>query len=137
MDCHDAQEKILESLESVLSPLVQEQLERHALECAECRKFAASQGQLDLQLREGIVRPQLSPTFRAGLEARIAREGRETWPDWLPDAACLAGSGVAIGSCAFLLPLPLSVELGTGALVAVLAYSLQTLVISALEPQIE
>jgi len=137
MDCHDIQDQILDSLETVLSPIVKDQLERHMIECAECAKFAASQNQLDLQLQQAIVRPQLSSTFRTGLQARIAREGPEPWPDWLPDIAYLAGVGVAIGACAFLLPLPLSVVLGTGSLLAVVAYSVQTLLISAVEPQIE
>jgi hypothetical protein len=92
---------------------------------------------LTRQLQGGIVGAQFSSAFRARLQRRIAHKTSELWPDWLPDLAYLAGSGVAIGSCAFLLPLPLSVVLGTGSLVYVLAYSLQTLLISALEPQIE
>jgi hypothetical protein len=137
MDCDDIQEQILESFETVLSPIVKDELERHMIECPDCAEFAASHRQLDLQLHQAIVRPQLSSTFRTGLQARIAREGREPWPDWLPDVAYVAGVGVAIGSCAFLLPLPLSIVLRTGSLLALVAYLLQTLLISALEPQIE
>ena len=137
MDCRDMQEKILESFEAVLSPAVKDELGEHTLECAECARFVASQAQLDRRLHEGIVRPQLSSAFRARLQGRIARGVSEPWPDWLPDVAYLAGSGVAVGSCALLIPLPLSVVLGTGSLVAVLAYSLQMLLISALETQIE
>ena len=133
MDCHETQERLLESFEGALSPLEKGQLERHLSECAECARFAALQSQLDLGLRERIAAPQLSSGFRAGLQARIARQPREPWPDWLPDVAHLIGSAVAIGSCALLLPVPVPVVLGTGILVAFLTYSLQTLLVSALE----
>ena len=137
MDCRETQERLLESFESVLSPLEKGQLEQHVSECPECEQFAALQSQLDLLLHEGIAVPQLSSAFRAGLQARIAQERREPWPDWLPDVAHLAGSALAIGSCTLLLPLPVPVVLGTGVLVAFLAYSLQTLLVSALEQRIE
>ena len=137
MDCHETQERLLESFEGALSPLEKGQLERHLSECAECARFAVLQSQLDLRLRERIAVPQLSSSFRADLEARIARQPREPWPDWLPDVAHLAGSGVAIGLCALLLPLPAPVVLGTGVLVAFLTYAMQTLLVSALEQQIE
>ncbi len=133
MNCHETQERLLESFEGALSPLEKGQLERHLSECAECAQFAVLQSQLDLRLRERIAAPQLSSGFRAGLQARIARQPREPWPDWLPDVAHLIGSAVAIGSCALLLPVPVPVVLGTGIMVAFLTYSLQTLLVSALE----
>jgi anti-sigma factor RsiW len=133
MNCRETQERLLEGFEGAVSPLEKSQLERHISECPECAQFAVLQSQLDLRLQEGIAAPQLSSGFRAGLQARIARQPREPWPDWLPDLAYLAGSGVAIGSCALLLPFPVPVVLGTGVLVAFLAYSLQTILVSALE----
>ena len=137
MDCREIQERILDSLEGALSPLEKSQLDRHLVECPECTQFAVLQRQLDLWLHDEIAAPQLSAGFRTSLLARIARQGREPWPDWLPDAAHFAGSGVAIGLCALLLPLPVPVVLGAGVLVAFLTYSLQTLLVSALEHQIE
>jgi anti-sigma factor RsiW len=137
MDCHETQERLLESFEGGLSPLEKGQLERHLSQCVGCTRFAALQSQLDLRLREEIAAPQLSSSFRSGLQARIRRQRQEPWPDWLPDVAHLTGSGVAIGLCAVLLPLPVPVVLGTGSLVAILAYSLQTLLVSAVEGQIE
>ncbi len=137
MDCRETQERLLESFEGAVSPLEKSQLERHISECPECAQFAVLQSQLDLRLHEEIAVPQLSPGFRAGLQGRIARQRREPWPEWLPDVAHLAGSGVAVGLSALLLPLPAPVVLGTGVLVAFLTYSLQTLLVSALEQQIE
>jgi hypothetical protein len=137
MDCRETKERLLESIEGAVSPLEKGQLERHISECPECAQFAVLQRQLDLRLQEYIAAPQLSSGFRAGLQARIARQRREPWPDWLPDVAHLAGSVAAIGSCALLLPLPAPVVLGTGGLVAFLTYSLQALLVSALEQRIE
>lgn len=133
MDCREAQERLLESFDGALAPLEKSQLERHIAECPECAQFAVLQSQLDLRLNEAIAAPQLSPGFRASLRARIARERREPWPDWLPDVAHLAGCAVATGSCALLLPVPAPVVLGAGALVALVTYSVQTLLVSALE----
>jgi hypothetical protein len=133
MDCRETQERLLESFDGAVSPLEKSQLERHISECPGCAQFAVLQSQLDLRLHEAIAAPQLSSGFRVGLQARIAQQRREPWPDWLPDLAHLAGSAVAIGWCALLLPLPVPVVLGAGGLVAFLAYSLQTLLVSALE----
>jgi anti-sigma factor RsiW len=133
MDCREAQERVLEGFDGALAPPEKSQLERHMAECPECAQFAVLQTQLDLRLNEAIVAPQLSDGFRAGLQAHIAQEPRERWPDWLPDLAHLAGSLLAIVSCTLLLPLPVPVVLGTGILVSFVTYSLQTLLVSALE----
>ena len=133
MDCREAQERILESFDGDRAPLEKSQLERHIAECPECARFAALQTQLDLRLHEHIAAPEFSPGFRVGLQERIAREPRERWPDWLPDLVHLAGSGLAVVSCALLLPLPVPAVLGTGVLVSLVTYFLQTLLVSALE----
>ena len=133
MDCREAQERVLENFDGALAPLEKSQLERHIAECPECAQFAVLQTQLDLRLNEAITAPQMSAGFRAGLQAHIAQEPRDAWPDWLPDVAHLAGSVIAIVSCALLLPLPVPVVLGTGVLVSFATYFLQTLLVSALE----
>lgn len=133
MDCYEMQEKILDGFDGALSPEEKEQLDRHLSECPRCVEFAALQSQLDVRLQEGIAPPQLRPSFRVGLHAQMAQVRLEPWPDWLPDVAHLAGSAVAIGWCALFLPLPVPVVLGVGALVALIAYSLQTLIVGTLE----
>lgn len=133
MDCYEMQERILEGFEGVLSSEGKERLDRHLSECPECAEFAALQSQLDVRLQEEIAPAQLSPSFRVGLHAQMAQVRREPWPEWLPDVAHLAGSVVAIGSCALLLPLPVPVVLGAGVLVALIAYALQTLIVGTFE----
>lgn len=133
MDCYQMQEKILDGFDGALSREEKEQLDRHLSECPGCVEFAALQNQLEGRLKEEFAPPQLSSSFRVGLQAQMAQVRREPWPDWLPDLAHLAGSAVAIGASAILLPLPVPLVLGTGALVALIAYSLQTLVVGTLE----
>jgi len=137
MDCRETQERVLERFDGALSPLETRQLEAHIAECPQCEQFAALQRQIDLRLREQIAAPQLSVGFRAGLQARIARKARESWPDWLPDVAHLAGCAAAIGASAILLPFSVPMVLGTGTLVTLLGYTLQTLLASALEDKWE
>ena len=135
MNCREAQERILESFERPLAGEEKTQLDGHFSRCVDCTRFAAEQSRLDLRLREVFAPPRLGPGFRRGLRARISREQREHWPDWLPDLAYLAGSVPAVALCAILLPLPVSAVLEMGALVAFLAYLLQSLLVSALEPK--
>lgn len=133
MNCRETQERWLESLENALAPLEKDELEEHISECADCAQFAEVQTSLDLRLREAISVPQLSSDFSASLRTRIAQQRRESWPEWLPDAVHLIGSGVALWICALVLPFPAPVVLGTGGLVAIVTYSLQTLLITTLE----
>lgn len=137
MECREVQEELMESLDGALSRLEKSQLEAHLSKCPECSQFAAMQHQIDLRLCQGITVPKLSQGFRAAVKARIEREKRETWPDWLPDIAHFAGSGLAIAICALILPLPAPLVLEAGAFVALLTYVLQTILVSTLEEKTE
>ncbi len=133
MDCYEVQETILEGFEGAISSAKKEQLDRHLSTCPQCTQFFALQSRLDVRLREEITPRQLSPGFRVGLQERKSQLRREPWPDWLPDYAHLAGSAVAIGVSAVLLPLPVPVVVGTGVLIALAAHSLQTLILGTFE----
>ena len=67
------------------------------------------------------------------MSRRISRQEQTLWPDWLPDLAYLAGSIVAIGLCALVLPFPVAATLSTGAGLAVASYFLQTELVGSLE----
>jgi anti-sigma factor RsiW len=133
MNCQDAQEKLLESFDGALSPADSRQLERHLAACPNCAEFGELLNALDLQLKQAIPAPRLSPGFRAALLARIDRQPRRLWTHWLPDVAFLAGSAAAILWCAVLLPSPASAVLWIGALIAAISYSFQALLFSSLE----
>jgi anti-sigma factor RsiW len=133
MDCQDAKEKLLESFDGALSPDDRRRLESHLAACPECAEFNNLLHALDVGLKEAITAPRLSAGFRTGLQAKIERHSRELWLDWLPDAAYLAGSVAAIVYCVFLLPLPASVVLWIGTLIAATGYSMQALLLGSLE----
>ena len=132
MDCQDAQEKLLESFDGALSPDDSRQLESHLAACPNCVEFGELLKALDLQLKESIMAPRLSPGFRAALKARIDRQPRGLWTHWLPDVAYLAASAAAILWCVVLLPFPASAVLWIGALITALSYSFQALLFSSL-----
>src|SRR5208337_2150920 len=106
MDCQHAKEKLLESFDGALAADDSQQLEGHLLACSNCAEFGELLSAVDVQLKEAITAPRLSPGFRAALHARIGRRRRGLWVHWLPDVAYLAGSSAAILCCVFLLPLP-------------------------------
>jgi anti-sigma factor RsiW len=133
MDCQDAKEKLLESYDGALSPDDSRQLERHLIACPNCAEFGELLNALDVQLKEAITAPRLSPGFRAALQTRIGRQPPGLWTHWLPDVAYLAGSGAAILWCVVLLPFPASAVLWIGALMAAITYSFQALLFSSLE----
>jgi anti-sigma factor RsiW len=137
MDCRETQNRLLECVDNEPPFLENSHLQQHISECSECKQYAALLREFDLRLREEIVAPQLSSGFRARLRGEMSNRRKEAWPDWLPDVAHLAGSGLAVGCCAVLLPFPVPVILGAGALSAFLAYSLQTLLVSNLEENMD
>lgn len=133
MDCREAQETILESFEKALSSNKEQDLDLHLSVCADCAHFARLQNTLDCQLSAAISAPRLSPGFRAAVSRRISRQEQTLWPDWLPDLAYLAGSVVAIGLCALILPFPVAATMSTGAGLAIASYFLQTELAGSLE----
>jgi anti-sigma factor RsiW len=133
MDCRDAKEKLLESFDGALSPDDRHQLESHLAACPECTEFNNLLNALDVGLREAITAPRLSAGFRTALQAKIERQSRGLWLDWLPDAAYVAGSVAAIVYCVFLLPYPASVVLWIGVLTAAIGYSFQALLLGYME----
>jgi len=133
MNCQEAEERLLEGFDGALSPADRRQLESHLAACPKCTEFNNLLHALDVGLKQAIAAPRLSVGFRSALEAKIDRQSRDSWRDWLPDAAYVAGSVAAIVYCAYLLPLPASVVIWIGALVAAIGYSFQALLLGSVE----
>jgi anti-sigma factor RsiW len=85
--CAEHEHDLIERSEGGLDPARVGILQQHMEHCARCRAYAAALEELDLALAAALPRPQLSPAFGAGLDARLA-ELRRT-----PDrAAALAAA---------------------------------------------
>src|SRR5690242_15326678 len=117
MNCHEAQERILESFERV-SAADGDALQAHLGSCAACAEFAAAQDKLEVQLREDFIGPELSPRFADAVKSRITPHAPDMLPAWLPDVAYLGGTAAALAVSAAVLPVATPVVVITGAAVA-------------------
>jgi hypothetical protein len=119
MDCHQAQEAILEMFDGTPADV-----DAHVAGCPECAAFLARQSALDRDLSGLLQSPPLRPNFREGLRARIRREPSRLRPHWLPDAVHLGSCAVATVACALLLPFGAGPVLAGGAAVTLASYVL-------------
>ena len=106
MDCHKTQEEILSSLEGRLALEIQQEIDRHLLDCPACQAFAAKQKTLDARLAATLVLPAMSPGFRTGLRRRVRRETVRARVDSLPELVHFGSCGLATLLCVVLLPYP-------------------------------
>ncbi len=132
MECHNAQEEILDACEAgvgSVGPVV----EAHLSGCPACARFAARQAAVDARLTKALVTPEMSPSFRGDLRRTLRRETGASWPDRLPDIVHFASCGVATVCCAFVLPFDAATTIGAGTTAALLTYILLTTVRNSFE----
>jgi len=133
VNCPEAQNKILESFDDRASFVEDQKLQSHLSACIDCSQFAELNLTIDRQLMESLKAPALSARFQPELRRRIQSYERQQWASWLPDAAYIAGSVVALLLCTALLPIPHSIALSGGAFIATAAYVIQSVLMSSLE----
>jgi predicted anti-sigma-YlaC factor YlaD len=133
MDCHEAQEQILEAIDVSRTNGDSLGLERHLAECEGCREFFAVQRNLDRRLTASITSPTLSPNFRDSLAKNVRREPLAAWPEFLPDLAHIAGCVFAIALCLTILPFPPTTVIAAGGAIAFATYFLQSVIRSLFE----
>ena len=126
MNCPEARAKILERFDDRVSSAEKQEVEHHLSACDNCPQFAELQRAIDRQLIESLKVPVVSVDFQPKLRRRIQSYQREQWATWLPDAAYLAGSAAALLLCTALLPIPHSIVLSSGAVIAMAAYVMQS-----------
>ena len=132
MDCRQAEERILESLE-VTPGANSPDLETHLAGCEACRRFIETQFMLDRQLSAAISPPSLSPAFRTSLAKRLRQERLSLWPEFLPDVAHWAGCVCATVLCVVVLPFAAGSVILAGLAFALVSYFAQTLLQGSLE----
>ena len=133
MDCLEAQQQILEALDESYTSGDPFDLNHHLRECEACLKFFELQSSLDRRLTTSITAPALSPTFRKSLAKKVRGEPLSAWPEFLPDAAHIAGCACAIVFCLAVLPFPPATVIVAGGAITLATYLLQSAIIGSLE----
>jgi hypothetical protein len=133
MDCPEARDQILEHVAEQRPGAKRTDLENHLADCEACRRFWETQIELDLRLTAAISAPALNPEFRKSLMKKLHRQPFFVWPEFLPDAAHLAGCMCAIALCVLILPFrpgPIAVA---GSAFTLVTYFVQSVIRGSLE----
>jgi anti-sigma factor RsiW len=133
MECLDAQEAILDSLEAAGPANGRLEIDAHLAGCPACTEFAARQRRVDARLSRMLVPPEMSPGVRKELRKRVRREALQLWMDSLPDKLHFLSCGLATLMCAILMPLHAAAVLSAGAGATMVTYVLMTAVRNFLE----
>jgi predicted anti-sigma-YlaC factor YlaD len=104
MDCANVRETLVELQDGPVDPSIRRAVDAHLPACAECRRFQAALARVDAGLSRHLRAPALDLSFRERLDARLAKERRRVWADWLPAVVHFASCGVATAVCVALLP---------------------------------
>ena len=132
MDCTTAQDAIPEAL-AIRKPAMNRDLGAHLATCVACASFAARQQALDAHLASALVAPDLSPSFRPALRARIHLERRRARLDALPDVVHFTSCALATIVCAVLAPANIAVIVSAGLTAALSTYVPLTILRESLE----
>lgn len=120
--CLDAEEHLLEALDSALPDDVRLALDHHLSTCVRCTDFAARLHSVDVQLATAL-RPTPPPaSIAATVRARVRRERQAAIRENLPDLIHLAGCTVTTLLSAALLPIEASVTIAAGVGVTCVTY---------------
>ena len=128
MNCQEAEQLILDALETPLSAAERKSVDEHCSHCSACAQFAAAQSELDQRLRRFITAPALNTEFRNHLMQRIREGRRATIPAWSPDVAYSVGAFVALIVSSIVLPFRPETVLTLGVVICAAAYLLQSLI---------
>jgi len=133
MDCGRVRETLVELQDGPVDGAIWRAVDAHLPACAACRRFQAALMRVDAGLSRHLRAPALEVAFRERLDARLARERRQVWADWLPAAVHFASCGVATVACVAVLPEQASVVVAAAAGITVVSHFLLTTAHSALD----
>jgi predicted anti-sigma-YlaC factor YlaD len=128
MNCQETEQLILDALETPLSALERESVDKHCSHCSTCAQFATVQAELDHRLRQFITAPALSTDFQGLLMARLRQRPRAALPAWSPDVAYGIGALVALIAGTIVLPFKPETVLTLGAAICMAAYLFQSFI---------
>ena len=133
MNCHEARQIVLDSLDGPVRAELYLPMETHIACCDACRRFANVQRALDVRLTAAVPVVSLSLGFRSSLRQRINNRQISIWPESLPDVAHLMGCAFAIVLLLLVLPQYSRTVLLAGAGFTAVTYFLQAVLRSSLE----
>ncbi len=133
MDCPEAQEQILDSLDVPRTGPNSADFDHHLAKCDKCRRFLEIQQQLDLQLSLAISAPSLNRRFRQSVIENLRRELYHLWPEFLPDKAHLTGCICATAVSIWVLPFSAGSILLAGLGFTLVTYVVQSIILGSLE----
>ena len=133
MDCARVRETLVELQDGAGEPSIRRAVDAHLPGCADCRRFQAALARVDAGLSRHLRAPALGVAFQEHLDARLAKERRRVWADWLPAAVHFASCGVATAICLAVLPDQAGLVVAAAAGVTVVSHFLLTTAHSALD----
>ena len=133
MNCQQARQTLLDSLDGPIAAELQLPMENHIATCEACRRFAEVQRKIDARLTAAV--PVAFPTsgFRRSLQRRLNAPLVPSWPESLPDVAHLVGCALAILLLLLVMPQYSRTVLLAGAGFTAITYFLQAVLRSSLE----
>ena len=133
MTCREAEELILDGIDSPLEPSERRTLNQHLTECDACRQFQQTQLALDVSLASHFAESAPAVEFGESLQQRIAAEKRRVLWEYVPDVLHLGGGLGASIVCAWMLPFSGGLVMAAGLGLTLVGYFFQALLRSAIE----
>ena len=133
MNCQEARQTLLNSLDVSISSEQHLPMENHIATCEACRRFADVQRMLDARLTADVPVVSLSPQFRGSLREKCRHWAIPGWSESLPDIAHLIGCALAIAILLLVMPQYSTTVLLAGSGVTAVTYFFQAVLRGALE----
>ena len=133
MNCEQARQALLDSLDGSIRAELGLHMEDHIATCETCHRFAEVQRMIDRRLTAAVPVASLSSAFRRSLQQKLNHSFVPTWPESLPDIAHLGGCALGIVLLLLVMPQYPRTVLLAGICFSAVTYLLQAVLRSSLE----
>ena len=133
MECARVRDALVEEPDGPMDAALRAAVDAHLAGCEDCRRLQRALTRLDASLERHLAAPALDAGFRTRLHARLSRERRHVWADWIPTAVHFASCGAATAACVAYLPNRAGVVIAAAAAITLLGHFLLSAAQSALD----
>ena len=133
MDCARVQEALLDEPDGPMDTVLQAGVAAHLVVCEECQRLRRALTRLDDGLARHLEPAMLDAGFRTRLQARMARERRRMWADWIPAAVHFASCGAATAALVAYVPNRAGFVIAAAAAITIFGHFLLTAAQGALD----